>query len=109
MLCVAAKDAGLSGEPVLVVTPVAPPPVRDKQARGIAGCRPEGVQARTVGRPSPRANMNFPRPWRSLGGALGMFAKVELKCLLAATINRFEFESDGKRKKVVKEGLKAKP
>ena len=38
-----------------------------------------------------------------------MFAKVELKSLLAATISRFEFEQDRKREVVVKARLTEKP
>jgi len=38
-----------------------------------------------------------------------MFAKVEFKSLLAATISRFEFEQDRKREAVVKAGLTAQP
>ena len=33
-----------------------------------------------------------------------MFAKVELECLLVATIGRFEFEQDRKREVVIQAG-----
>ena len=38
-----------------------------------------------------------------------MFASVEFKCLLAATIGRFEFERDGKREVLLRRGSPRNP
>jgi len=51
--------------------------------------------------PLSRVIVGFSYPWG--GGCIGnIFAEVEFKCLLAATIGGLEFEKDGKREAVVR-------
>lgn len=114
ILRVAAKGAGLSGALVLVVTSATPSRFAITKRVELVGTdlresKPERWEGRDDGVAVAKSNHGFPTFQEESRECIGnIVAKVEFKCLLAATISRFEFESDGKRKEVVKEGLKAK-
>ncbi|RPA96817.1 cytochrome P450 [Choiromyces venosus 120613-1] len=114
-LRVAAEDTSLNGVFVPKGSYVVLSPFAINHSVALWGAdaeefRPERWAGGEDGTAAVESNYGFLTFLAGPRGCIGnVFAKVEFKCLLAATIGKFEFEQDGKREIVVKGGITAKP
>ncbi|PUU84152.1 cytochrome P450 [Tuber borchii] len=112
---VAAEDTSLNGAFIPKGTTIILSPFAINRSVALWGAdaeefRPERWASREDGAAAVESNYGFLTFLAGPRGCIGnVFAKVELKCLLAVTIGRFEFSQDGKREVVIKAGITSKP